>query len=543
MRTPISDLTNIRFDLIVIGAGINGTGITRDAALRGLSVLLVDKSDVASGTTSWSSRLIHGGLRYLEYAEIGLVRESLRERERLLHFAPHLVQPIPLTLPIYKHHKRGPMLIRAGMVSYDLLSFDKSLPRHRMYTAAQALAHEPGLNPEALTGAARYYDAQVEFPERLALENALDAIAHGATMRTYTEVTDFSIEAGVVRGVVLKDVFTGESTTAQGGVVVNVAGPWVDRVLASRGESLPKRRLIGATKGSHIVVEPFPGAPTDALYVEASQDGRPYFIIPWNDLYLIGTTDVRFDGDPDAVHPSEAEVEYLLTETNIAIPAAGLTREKVLYGYAGLRPLPYQPEGKESAITRQHVIHDHQPEFAGLLSIIGGKLTTFRSLSEQVVDQVYLKLGRISPESTTGTSLLPGAMTNPETAESFVSARPDWLSEQSAQRLVHLYGSRSRAIVERAGEDQDLRAVVHEPTGAIGSEIVFAVESESASTLHDIMLRRTMLGYSVDAGQSSFQGVGRILIKHAGWTAEQFSQDFASLGALLTANLALPFTS
>lgn len=536
VRSSLSDLTDIRFDLIVIGAGINGTGIARDAAMRGLSVLLVDKSDVAAGTTSWSSRLIHGGLRYLEHAEIGLVRESLRERERLLHIAPHLVHPIALTLPIYKHHKRGPWLIRAGMIAYDVLSYDKSLPRHRMYDPQQALQHEPGLNPESLTGAARYYDAQVEFPERLALENALDAIGHGAVLRTYTEVTDFRIEAGVVRGVVLNDLLSGETASIRGAVVVNVAGPWVDKVLAGYGGALPKKRLIGATKGSHIVVKPFPGAPSDALYVEASRDSRPYFIIPWNDLYLIGTTDVRFEGDPDNVHPSEEEVEYLLTETNAAIPAAALTRDSVLYGYAGLRPLPYQEEGKEGAITRQHVIHDHEPEFAGLLSVIGGKLTTYRSLSELVVNDVYRKLGRTAPKSTTGQALLPGASDGRKAT--IVARRPEWLSELSASRLVRLYGSRGSRILERAGEDDRLRAVIHEPTGAIGAEIVFAVESEYASTLHDIVFRRTMIGYSVDAGRSAFPAISRLLVDRVDWTKDKLSREVTALDAFLTLNLA-----
>ncbi|MGN6030959.1 MAG: FAD-dependent oxidoreductase, partial [Thermomicrobiales bacterium] len=346
------------YDLIVIGAGINGAGIARDAALRGLRVLLVDKGDLSAGTSSWSSRLIHGGLRYLEHGEIGLVRESLRERERLLRNAPHLVHPLPLTLPIYEGHQRGPLLIRAGMIAYDALSFDKSLPRHRMFSARQALEHEPGLNPDGLEAAARYYDAQVEYTERLIVENVLDAMANGATVATYTQVERLIIEAGVIRGAVITDLLTGETATATGRVTVNVTGSWVDTVLAESGIAT-ESRLVGGTKGTHIIVHPFPGAPSDALYIEARQDGRPYFIIPWNGLYLIGTTDVRYDGDLDRVVPSEEEIAYLLTESNLAIPAAGLTRDQVLYVYAGLRPLPWAPEGKEGSITRKHIIHDH----------------------------------------------------------------------------------------------------------------------------------------------------------------------------------------
>jgi glycerol-3-phosphate dehydrogenase len=514
VRQPLSEIAKRQFDLVVIGAGINGTGIARDAALRGLSVLLVDKSDIASGTTSWSSRLIHGGLRYLEHAEIGLVRESLRERERLLRVAPHLVKPIPLTIPIYKHHKRGPLMIRAGMIAYDVLSYDKSLPRHRMFRPPAALAHEPGLNPEALTGAARYYDAQVEYPERLSVENALDAVAHGAILRTYSEAVDFRLEAGVVRGVTLRDRFTGEEGTIRAPVVVNVAGPWVDEVLRGHGIDAPDERLIGATKGSHIVVEPFPGAPKDALYIEASQDGRPYFIIPWNDLYLIGTTDVRFDGDPDKVHPSEVEIEYLLTETNIAIPAAGLKRGDVLYAYAGLRPLPYQQDGSEGAITRRHVIHDHAPKVSGLISVIGGKLTTFRNLAEIVVDDVYRKLGRSVPKSTTAETPLPGAGPDPSLARA-------WLQPKTARHLSRVYGSRASGIVERADEESTLQAIIHEQTGAIAAEVQFVIETEYAATLHDVLFRRTMIGYAADAGRSAIDAVGDLLIARGDWSTQR----------------------
>ena len=526
MPVPIAQLAASSFDLVVIGAGINGAGIARDAAMRGLSVLLVDKTDLAAGTTSYSSRLIHGGLRYLEHAEIGLVRESLKERERLLHFAPHLVKPLPLTLPIYKHHKRGRYLIRLGMIAYDILSFDKSLPRHRMFDRQAALEHESGLNPHDLTGAARYYDAQVEFPERLTLENALSAVEYGAVVRTGTEVDDFRIEAGVVRGVSLVDTRTGERAEASARCVVNVAGPWVDAVLANHGGPLARKRLIGATKGSHIVVEPFPGAPKDALYIEASQDGRPYFIIPWNHQYLIGTTDLRFTGDPDDVHPSEDEIRYLLTETNLAIPAAGLQREDVLYAYAGLRPLPYQEEGKEGAITRRHIIHDHAPQFSGLLSIIGGKLTTYRELAEITVNEVYRKLGLPASKSITARVPLPGASVPPQQQrETFMRKKPDWLSDASANRLLQVYGSRANEIVAQAIANPPLREMIHPASGTIAASVVYAVTHEFATTLHDVMFRRTMMGYASDFGQGGVEAVGRILRTHCGWSDEQLARE------------------
>src|SRR5215217_9395430 len=374
---PNADQPLDRFDLIVIGAGINGAGIARDAALRGLRVLVLDKGDVASGTTSWSTRLIHGGLRYLEHGEIGLVRESLREREHLLHIAPHLVRPLPLLLPIYRGDQRARLLIRAGMLAYDVLSRGKSLPGHRILDRSAALARAPGLAESGLLGAALFHDAQVEYAERLALENVLDARAHGAEIRTYHQVDEVLCADGRVLGVTGTDILTGGQFRYAAPVVINVAGPWVDEVL-DRSNLEQQSRLIGGSKGSHITVDPFPGAPRDALYAEARQDGRPFFIISWNDLYLIGTTDTRYDGDLDKVVAEEWEIDLLLTETNRVIPSAKLTGDCVRYTYAGVRPLPYTLDESEGEITRRHIMRDHERELEatggarGLISVVGG---------------------------------------------------------------------------------------------------------------------------------------------------------------------------
>src|SRR6185295_11853824 len=263
-----------QFDVIVIGAGINGAGIARDAAMRGVKVLLLDKGDIGGGTSSWSTRLIHGGLRYLEHGEFRLVRESLRERSCLLNICPHLVRPIPLLVPAYEKARRGWWTIRAGMIAYDALSFNKSLPNkslpgHRMLSIAETLQQAPALNREGLRGAAVYFDAQVEFAERLVLENVLSAVAHGATVFTYARVEKLIVENAALRGV----EFTREGRcggptvpeasgvareTAYADIVINAAGPWVDEVLSE--SNADSRRLIGGTKGSHIIVAPFPGA-------------------------------------------------------------------------------------------------------------------------------------------------------------------------------------------------------------------------------------------------------------------------------------------
>jgi glycerol-3-phosphate dehydrogenase len=514
------------FDLIVIGAGINGSGIARDAALRGLRVLLLDKGDIANGTTAWATRLIHGGLRYLEHREIGLVRESLRERERLLRLAPHLVRPLPLVIPVYRGDRRGRPLIQAGMLAYDVLSFDKSLPRHRVLRRAGALRREPGLNPDGLLGAAVYYDAQVEYAERLAVENALDARDHGATIRTYHRVDRILSDDDQVSGVSGHDALTGEAFVARSPVVINVAGPWVDAVLAGAPGG-GSQRLIGGTKGSHIVVGPFPGAPHDALYVEARRDGRPFFIVPWNDAYLIGTTDVRYDGDLDEVVAEAWEIDLLLEETNRVIPSARLTRDDVRYSYAGVRPLPHVPNGTEGAITRRHIVRDHGREGGprGLFSVVGGKLTTYRELAEQAVALALRALGRPETASRTIEISLPGGRAAggwEAFREAFLRDSP--LPRASSEHLLRVYGAQAEHVLAMA-TTPDLREIVDPFTGAIAAEIPWAFEVEAAQTLTDALARRTMIGLGPDVGVGVDRAVAEVARRTLGWSPARASDE------------------
>jgi glycerol-3-phosphate dehydrogenase len=516
--SPSADVPRSDVELIVIGAGINGAGIARDAAMRGLRVLLLDKGDVASGTTSWSSRLIHGGLRYLEHGELGLVRESLHERKRLLHIAPHLVQPLPMLIPIYRGQRRGPWLIRAGMMLYDALSLDKSLPWHQMLDARAAQSRAPGLLSPGLRAAALYYDGQATFAERLALENALDARIHGAQLRTYHRVEHILTDSGVTTGVSGYDVLTGEPFRAAAPVVINVAGPWVDTVLAGAPESA-RTRLIGGTKGSHIVVASFSGAPRDALYSEARQDGRPFFIIPWNDAYLIGTTDTRYEGDLSEVVATDADIGFLLAETNLLIPDATLTRDDVRYSYAGVRPLPFSPGVREGSVSRHHHIQDHGASGGpkGLYSIVGGKLTTYRELAEQTVDLVQRQLGRHPVRSQTAEVPLPGARTNgswPEFQDRF--RRESLLPAQSTDHLLRVYGTRAPDLLATA-TTPELRESIDPLSGAIAAEVPWAFVEEGARTLADVIARRMMIGLGLDAGVGADVTTADIAVKTLGW--------------------------
>ncbi|HEV7893904.1 MAG TPA: glycerol-3-phosphate dehydrogenase/oxidase [Pyrinomonadaceae bacterium] len=515
-RVP-QDISKTTFDVIVVGAGVNGCGIARDAAMRGLSVLLLDKSDVSSGTTAWSTRLIHGGLRYLEHGELGLVRESLRERETLLRrVAPHLVRPLPMLVPVYAGRRRGTLTIRAGMLAYDLLSLDKSLPRHRMLSPPEALARAPGLEREGLKGAALFYDAQVEYAERLAVENALAARARGATVITYARVNHLLIEENNVRGVVFEDVLGGATHEARADVVLNVAGPWVDEVLGdAAGE-----KLIGGTKGSHLVVRAFEGAPGTAVYVEASEDGRPFFIVPWDEKLLIGTTDERYAGDLERVEASEREVEYLLRETSRVLPRSGLTRASVLYTYSGVRPLPRVGDVKESGITRRHFIKPSRVR--GLYSIVGGKLTTYRALAEEAVNLVFKLKGVTPPPCETAKTPLLGAPHEGNASTNFEALRK-WLTGQrglaprTAGRLFKVYGSRAAEVGRLASDEPELLEVISEETGSIAAEVVYAFREEMAETLADCLLRRTMVGLNGQLGLDALDTAARVARRFLGW--------------------------
>ncbi len=530
-RVP-QDVARYPFDLIVVGAGINGAGIARDAAMRGLKVLLLDKGDIASGTTSWSTRLIHGGLRYLEYYEFYLVWESLSEREKLLRIAPHLVKPLPFMVPIYESSKRGPTLVGLGMFMYDALSPSKSMRRHKMLSREEVIERAPGLNAEGLVGAALYYDGQAEYAERLAVENAVSAHEHGAVVLTYAEAEGLIVEDGAVVGVEFEDVLSGTKHEARAPVTINVAGPWVDQVLDRMRPD--EERLIGGTKGSHLIVDPFPGAPETAMYVEARRDGRPYFIVPWNGRYLIGTTDIRYEGDVDLVIADDDEIDYLIEETNSVIPEANLTRDKVLFTYSGVRPLPYQPEGSTSAVTRSHIIHDHakeEPRIGGLISIVGGKLTTYRNLSRQTVDRVYKKLGQEVPRSRTAAVPLPGGETSDFARFSADFKLTSGLTDDLAERLLRLYGTRAPDVLAEAGDDPSLRVPLAAnftlETGIIGAEVLYALRRELAATLRDVLLRRTMVGMGPKVGLDVDQAAAKIAVQYLGWASERAAREVA----------------
>src|SRR6266851_178385 len=379
-----TSLEGQHFHVIVIGGGINGVAIARECARRGRHVLLVEQHDFAAGTTSRATRIIHGGLRYLEHAEIGLVRESLVERRRLLQQHPHLVHPVHFLLALDQDSGRSALTVRTGLWLYRRLGGG----RLRVDSS-----REDELKLERLLDSGRrwsvfgYEDAQCEFPERLVAEWLAEAMEAGAVARNHTQVLAVDVRHRRVAGVLLRDQTSGKEERVEGTWIINATGPWADR-LCQRSQITTPHPMVGGIRGSHIVVPRFAGAPDAAVYTEAL-DKRPIFVIPWNEQILVGTTEVADQGDPSRVQPSHEEIEYLVRSFVHLFPQVKLSAGDIRYTFAGIRPLPFAPKEKAAAVSRRHYLHDHAQDGAEqMISIIGGKLTTAAELARQCAARI-----------------------------------------------------------------------------------------------------------------------------------------------------------
>ncbi|GAA1023191.1 FAD-dependent oxidoreductase [Acrocarpospora pleiomorpha] len=515
-----------QYDLVVVGGGCNGLAIAWDAALRGVPVLLLEKHDFGWATSAWNSRLIHGGLKYLERGDVALVRDSLREREWLLRAAPHLIEPLRFCLPLYRDATHRPWLLRAAMLAYDVLSFDKSTAWHRQYSTGSFVRLLPSLNRTGLRGGVAYFEAQVAEPERLMTELAAAARAAGAHIVNHAEVDGATWSGEGITGVRFTDTTSGRRYGVTTRLVVNAAGPWVDDVLTAMHSSKPVP-LMGGTKGTHLVVGRFPGAPSDAVYYEARSDSRALFVIPWRGRYLLGSTDDRFSGEPGAVSPTAGEIDYILAETNILIPEARLGRDDVVWCYAGVRPLPYSADGPTGDITRRHIVKTHDGPLRGVLSVIGGKLTTFRSVGEDVVDRVLKLLDRKVTRTPTRTARLPGAEHPDRNAWIAGYLERSALPPEVAARLVASYGIRAQAVEDIAARNPRLAEVLRGTRATTAAEVVFAVEESQAVTLEDIIARRIMTGLDDDLGLASLAEVAEVVTRFCGWAVDRVETDMA----------------
>jgi glycerol-3-phosphate dehydrogenase len=494
----VRSLSGRTVDLLVIGGGIIGAGIARDAALRGYSVALVEQDDFASGTTSRPTRLIHGGLRYLELFDFALVRSDMREREILLRIAPHLVFPLAFLLPFYRPSRWYQFKLRIGMQLYDALSLDKTLPKRKWLGRDETLAAEPALDPDGLTGAWRFYDAQVPLVERLVIENIVDAADHGALVLNHARATSYLREGDRVVGTVVRDAVADADLEIRARLTINATGPWLDRTIA------PLRRtakpLLRLTKGIHIVT---PRATQQAHVLFAKRDGRLFFVVPWLDSTIVGTTDTDYDGDPANAAATEDDVRYLQGEARRAFPNAPFS--EIYFTWAGVRALVREEGVSEGQVSRKHALFDHERRdgVAGVLSVVGGKITAYRAIAEEVTDVATRKLGAAGGAAVRGSSTaltpLPGAD-----------------------------GSRARAIATLAAGDASLAAPLCPHHKGVAAEIVHAVQSEWARTIGDALLRRAALGLAPCQGLDCVDVVAQLMGRLLGWDAERTKSEVAA---------------
>lgn len=477
---PVGDQS---FDVVVIGGGINGVAIARECAQSGQRTLLVEQNDFACGTTSRSTRIIHGGLRYLEYGEIGLVRESLQERERLLAQSPHLVRPLEFLLVLPRHPRsllRSSLAIRTGLWLYRRWAGRTHLRSHDPH------ALERRLDVGESWSVYSYEDAQCEFPERLVAEWLVEAMAAGALPRNHTQALEVTRNAGRVTGVRLRDLISAQEYTVASRWVVNASGPWADAIIG--GSGISSRRMIGGVRGSHLVLPRLPGITDQPVYAEAP-DGRQIFVLPWNGQVLVGTTEVSDAEDPAKVQASPAEVDYLLKSLLRLFPKCGATKAEIRYCFAGIRPLPIAPGKKYSAVTRRHILHDHSDDHAaGLISIIGGKLTTAASLARDVARK--LGLHSIEPVAVYAEPVPEDDVESHVRQWARLVAGKAGISEDCAQGVAEWHGRHALTIAHAASIDERLRETICAHTCHLVAEAVESVSHECAVTLGDILLRR-----------------------------------------------------
>lgn len=511
------------YDVVVIGGGILGTGVARDAALRGLKVALFEKHDFGSGTSSRSTRIIHGGLRYLEKLDFGLVYEALHERRRLLENAPHLVKPLPFLFPNYRGKGHPFTMLWAGIGLYDVMNIRRGMPHHKILLEVEALRMEPSLKREGLRGGFIYYDAQCEYPERICVENVVDAAAHGARIENHAEVADVLRNGNRIEGVRIRRS-DGSTDDVRAEVVVNAAGPWLDeveRLVTPKSE--PKLRR---TKGVHLVVPRFNH---HALIMETEDAERIFFAVPWGDYTLLGTTDTDYYERNEDVSADDDDIEYLLREIQ-RILEVKLERKDILYTTAGLRPLRRQLGRSTADITRKHEIVDHALEDGtqGLLTIVGGKITTFRQIAQDAVDGVFAKLGRRAPPSPTLDQPLPGGATDDWDAFQRVfreDAAAIGIPLPAIAHWLRIYGTRSQRLVQLIQADPALAEPIAEDPTYLRAEIQFAVEEEFCGGLEDFLLRRSMWGLQAGQGVDARAAILRNLAPLLGWDEDTIARE------------------
>ncbi len=543
MKRDPEQFSKTTFDVAIIGGGIHGAATSREAALRGMKVALVEARDFSSGTSSRSSKLIHGGLRYLEQLDFKLVGEARRERRRLLRLSPHLARPVPFLLPIYEDDPYSRLKIRFGLAIYDLLGNLGKGDRHRMVKAEEALRLVPALRPEGLRAAAIYFDSRTD-DARLTLENVLDAARHGAVVANHMAVRAFETHPlngkPSVVAAEIEDCLSGKHHSLAARFWVNASGPWVDHIRALV-PGYDGSKTVRLTKGAHLIVPAITGQ--YALLAAIIPGDRVFLMIPWHGHTLLGTTDTDFEGDPGTVRPDRDDQEYLLKAANRVFRDA-LKPESVVGCFAGLRALVHQEGRSPSGTTREYRFHK-DPWAKNFISVCGGKLTTARALGEKLVDEIQARIGA-SLAGASGSAgsphpsrrlPLPGGGTGP--FEAFVKSATAEASREFAldasicERVVRTYGSRWREVLEPVRHDPRLRELLPGSPPLTTAELDFAIRQEMAMSPEDFLLRRSGLNWlACSALREAAPSVTAIFAERFAWSAERRAAALEELSRL-----------
>lgn len=536
-RESLAKFAEETFDLLIIGGGITGAGLALDAALRGLRTALVEKRDFAAGTSSRSTKLIHGGLRYLEHFDFALVREGLRERAILMKIAPHLAEPFPFVIPIYQNSRRNydrPLKMRLGLWLYDLLAAQYNFARHRRLGRDEALRLAPQLDPRGLKGAFLYYDA-VTNDSRLVIEVIKAARECGAEFANYTRVAGFiKNEKGRIAGAHLRDELTGDEIECRARIVINATGVWLEETARLNGQTANRlSKTVRPSKGIHLTVSADRLRVSAAWLIPSLTGHRFYFVVPWQGRVNIGTTDTDYKGDKDSPQAEAGEVNDILGAINSYFPAARLEPADVISSWAGLRPLITEPGATTTTdVSRKEEIIETD---GGLISIGGGKLTTYRLMAEHGIDLAVDRLReRFNVIANNSASTKSVAVSGGDLSRDELATIAERLSQtenlpmETTQHLVHSYGSDYRRLIELMREDEQLREHLVEGLPQLAVEIVYAARHEMALTLADAMMRRTRL--AMVAGADSLRCaavVADLMARELGWSEEETKRQIA----------------
>jgi len=513
----VDRLAQEEFDVLVIGGGITGVSVARDAAMRGFRTALVEKGDFGVGTSSRSSRLIHGGIRYLEYYQFKLVFQACSERRVMRQVAPRLVRPLPFLYPLYRGQKPAPWKLCAGLTMYDALGLFRSVQRHRWLRPPEVERREPLVAGRGLLGAARFYDAQVD-DARLTLMTAKSAHYNGAVMVNYARATGLMQAGGRVVGARVVDELDGREIEVRSKVVVNATGVWVDNV--RRLDQHYEGPMTRPTKGIHLVIPRTRLSSQHAVVFDSPRDRRHVFLIPWGEFALIGTTDTDYQDDLDSPAASLSDVEYLLEAVQHIFPGAQVQHGDIISTFAGLRPLIFAPGGTY-ALSREHEIVESQ---SGLITVAGGKMTTHRLMGKQLTDRVQKKLAEefgVAARSECCTKeLLEGARVE--------RVRATDVETPVSKHLVDAYGGDATWVLAYAEENPSLGERIMPELPYLMAEALYAVQHEMALTLRDVLIRRTHVIYETrSGGVGRARAVAELMAPRLGWTESEIERQVA----------------